>query len=207
MGMELILIRHGLPMQVATQDGTPADPPLSALGREQATRVADWVRDEQFDRLYSSPMLRARETANPIAEITDMPIEVVDGVAEYDRDADEYIPIEVLKADYPERWLAMVGAGVDEAGFIQFVQGVVASISEVVAANAGKRIAVACHGGVINAWTAHVLGIEPRLFFNPGYTSINRYLVARSGERSIVSLNECAHLRDMPGSADGPQGG
>jgi len=87
------------------------------------------------------------------------------------------------------------------------VQGVVASISEVVAANAGKRIAVACHGGVINAWTAHVLDIEPRLFFNPGYTSINRYMVARSGERSIVSLNECAHLRDMPGSADGPQGG
>ena len=52
-----------------------------------------------------------------------------------------------------------------------------------------------CHGGVINAWAAEVLGIEPRLFFDPTYTSINRFVAARSGERSLVSLNEAAHLR------------
>ena len=61
-----------------------------------------------------------------------------------------------------------------------------------IAANTGRRIAVVCHGGVINAWAALVLGIEPRLFFDPRYTSINRFMAARSGERSLVSLNETA---------------
>ena len=53
-----------------------------------------------------------------------------------------------------------------------------------------------CHGGVINVWTAHVLGMAPRLFFEPVYASVHRYLCARSGERNLVSLNETAHLQD-----------
>ena len=32
--LELILIRHGLPERVETEDGTPADPPLSEVGHE-----------------------------------------------------------------------------------------------------------------------------------------------------------------------------
>ena len=41
--MELILIRHGLPLQVETEDGTPADPPLSEVGHKQAQRMAKWL--------------------------------------------------------------------------------------------------------------------------------------------------------------------
>jgi hypothetical protein len=33
------------------------------------------------------------------------------------------------------------------------------------------------------------------LFFLPHYTSVNRFLAARSGERSVVSLNETGHLK------------
>ena len=54
-----------------------------------------------------------------------------------------------------------------------------------------------CHGGVINVWAAHVLKMVPRLFFDPNYTSIHRFLCARTGERNIVSLNETAHLRAL----------
>jgi probable phosphoglycerate mutase len=56
-------------------------------------------------------------------------------------------------------------------------------------------VAVFCHGGVINMWTAHVLGMAPRVFFEADYTSINRFVCARQGQRSVVSLNERAHLR------------
>jgi probable phosphoglycerate mutase len=38
--------------------------------------------------------------------------------------------------------------------------------------------------------------MAPRLFFEPGYCSIHRYLCARSGERNLVSLNDTGHLRD-----------
>jgi probable phosphoglycerate mutase len=54
---------------------------------------------------------------------------------------------------------------------------------------------VVCHGGVINAWTSHLLGLERIFLFEPAYTSVSRYLAASSGERSLLSLNETAHLR------------
>jgi probable phosphoglycerate mutase len=37
--------------------------------------------------------------------------------------------------------------------------------------------------------------MTPRLFFEPDYTSIHRFMCARSGQRNVVSLNERAHLR------------
>jgi probable phosphoglycerate mutase len=49
---------------------------------------------------------------------------------------------------------------------------------------------------VINVWTAHILGMQPRLFFEPAYASVHRYLCARSGQRNLVSLNDVGHLRD-----------
>ena len=74
---------------------------------------------------------------------------------------------------------------------------VVAAIESIVATHPGHRVAVVCHGGVINAYAAHVLGIEDPLFFLPTYTSISRVFAASTGERSIASLNEAAHLRGL----------
>ena len=58
----------------------------------------------------------------------------------------------------------------------------------------GQRVAVVCHGGVINAFLADVLDLDKMLFFHPDYTSISRVLVARSGARSLQSVNETGHL-------------
>ena len=63
---------------------------------------------------------------------------------------------------------------------------VVEAVERIVAAHPGQRVAVVCHGGVINAYAGHVLGIDEPLFFLPAYTSISRVLAASTGERSIA---------------------
>lgn len=192
--MELILIRHGLPEKVVREDGAPADPPLSAIGHQQASRMAEWMRREDLHRLYSSPMKRALETAEPLSKISNIEVEVKEGVAEYDQNADNYIPVEELKEVDHDRWLRLMRGevGID---FDDFCYRVISELENLVADNSGKRVAVTCHGGVINVWTAHVIGFQPRLFFNPNYTSINRYLAASSGEKSVIGLNEAVHLK------------
>lgn len=85
-----------------------------------------------------------------------------------------------------------LAAGVDLEAFRRAVVG---ALEAIVARHPGGRVAVICHGGVINAWAGHVLGIQAPLFFEPAYTSISRFLAAASGERSVGSLNETAHLR------------
>ena len=44
-------------------------------------------------------------------------------------------------------------------------------------------------------WAARVLGIGPEMFFEPYYTSVNRFVAASTGQRSVASLNEIGHLR------------
>lgn len=193
--MELILIRHGLPERIINEDGAPADPPLSDEGRAQAEKVSAWLAREKIDRLYSSPMRRAFETARPLAEQKGLEVEIREGVAEYDQDAEHYIPVEELKELDYERWLKLMRGELDHIDFQGFVEAVTSSLEDIIVDNRGKTVAVTCHGGVINVWTAYVIGFEPRLFFNPAYTSINRFMAASSGEKSVITLNEHFHLK------------
>jgi probable phosphoglycerate mutase len=189
--MELILIRHGLPER---RDDT-SDPPLAAEGHDQARRVAGRLARERIDAVLSSTMRRAVQTAEPFAARAGHAIEAHDGIREFDRDAGSYVPMEELKRDDYEAWKRFVARGRDR-DIADFQTMVVETLEGVVARHPGRRVAVFCHGGVINVWTAHVLGMAPRLFFEPRYTSVHRYLCAGTGERNLVSLNETDHLRE-----------
>jgi len=190
--MDLIVIRHGLPHR----DETSSDPALTDVGHEQARRAAAWLAEERIDAVYSSPMKRAVETAEAFTALTGQEITLDEGIVEFDRGTGQYVPMEELKRTDYEAWLRFVQGGYN-MDIAAFQHAVVTSMEAIVAANKGRRVAVFCHGGVINVWTAHVLGMEARLFFEPVYTSLHRYLCASSGQRNIVSLNETAHLRDM----------
>ena len=193
--MELILVRHALPERQHVTTGA-ADPPLSTIGLEQAAKVAAWLSGETIDVVYSSPMQRAKETAQAYVKRSGHTIQFHEGVVEFDRHTSSYIPMEELKLTDYAAWKAFAdGRYNEEVDIIAFQDTVVRALEQIIARHQGQRVAVFCHGGVINVWVAHVLKMVPRLFFEPVYTSINRFLCARSGERNVVSLNETGHLR------------
>jgi probable phosphoglycerate mutase len=194
--MELILVRHAEPVRIVDADG-PADPPLAERGKKQAEALAGYLGGEPIGGVWSSPMQRARETAAPLAAALGVDVVVDTELAEWDREATSYIPIEELKANKDERWVAMVEGNLDTSGvdLDEFRAGVVTAIDHVITGNPGGSIAVVCHGGVINAYLAHILGIDRPLWFEPKYTSIHRVLASRRGDRSLETLNEVAHLR------------
>jgi probable phosphoglycerate mutase len=191
--VELLLIRHALPTRVDEIAGSagPANPHLAPLGVQQAEALATWLATEQVDAIWSSPMRRAQETAAPVGAALGLPITIDEGLSEFDRDASSYIPIEELKAAGDPRWYQVPERPE------HFVATVVEAVERVVEAHPRQRVAVVCHGGVVNAYAGHVLGIDDPLFFLPAYTSISRILAAGSGPRSIKSLNETAHVRDL----------
>jgi len=195
-GVELLIIRHGLPVRIDDAGG-PADPALSTEGHEQARRLADWLRHEPITAIVSSPMQRARQTAVPLAEAFGLEPVVDDELAEFDRGQHFYVPIEELKAARDPRYEALMrGEHLDsEVDPFTFRDVVTVAIERVIEGNRGGTVAVVCHGGVINAYASHVLGIDFPLFFQPHYTSVNRFLASSGGHRSVGSLNEIGHLR------------
>jgi broad specificity phosphatase PhoE len=195
--VEIVLVRHGLPLRVELEMGI-ADPELAAEGHEQAEKMAAYLGVEDIEAIYVSPLRRAIETARPLCKLLGLEAVVSEGVAEFDRNSREYVPVEELRATNDPRWEKLLRGewdGVDEDASL-FKARVVATVEDMIARHPGGRVVVVCHGGVINQYLAHVLGIETHIgFFYPKYTSIHRVMAARSGQRSIVSINEASHLR------------
>jgi len=200
--MELILIRHGLSYRVEREDGSAADPELTEEGIEQAKKMARWLKSEEIDAIYCSPLMRAIMTAEPLADIKRLNINVEPDVAEIDEHSSVYIPLEEIKEKEPEKWKELLESGIETAfdrlqNLEAFREKIVQSIQRIIADNKGRKVAVVCHGGIINIWAAHILGLENSLFFKPDYTSVNRFMASSSGVHSLVSLNETGHLHDI----------
>lgn len=196
--MELLLIRHALPVRREVIEG-PADPELSAEGLQQAIRLANYLAVEEIDSIYVSPLIRAVQTAEPLAQRLGLHAVIVDDIAEYDRTSNEYVPIEELRATNDPRWQRLIDGeweSTDETSEM-FKSRVVSGIEMIIDRHQSSRVAVVCHGGVINHYLANILGITTtRGFFYPNYTSIHRVFASRNGLRSLMTLNETAHLRD-----------
>ncbi len=122
------------------------------------------------------------ETAEAVAARHSIDVQTCDGVAEFDRLSTDYIPTEELKAANDPRYHAMINGewDTDEETSDEFRARVVETIEELIDTHPAQCIAVVCHGGVINGYFGHVLGLTGRRgFFYPNYTSINRIAAAR----------------------------
>jgi 2,3-bisphosphoglycerate-dependent phosphoglycerate mutase len=195
--VDLLLIRHGLPERIVGADG-PADPVLTDEGRRQSERLAEWLAHERIDHVLSSTLRRAQETAAPLASRLGLDVELVQGLSEFDADADSYIPIEELRETRDPRFYALVEGRWDELGSsvdpTAFADLVVTTVEGVIERFPSTRVAIVCHGGVINLYLGRILGLERALWFEPAYTSVSRVAASRGGPRTIVSVNETAHL-------------
>lgn len=200
--MDLVLVRHAEPVRIVDADG-PADPPLTDRGFRQAKAVATFLSEESFDAIYSSPMQRARQTADVIAEAHGLDVAFEEGIAEYDRQSEFYIPVEELKtSDDPEiqaHWRALAEDRLEDvvADAATFRPRVIEAVERLIATHPGERVIAVCHGGVINVALAQVLGLERSLWFEPAYASVHRVAGSRQGIRSIVAINETGYLRGI----------
>jgi 2,3-bisphosphoglycerate-dependent phosphoglycerate mutase len=71
----------------------------------------------------------------------------------------------------------------------EFRHRIVTVIEGILASHPAQTIVVACHGGVINAYVGHQLGLEEDMFFRPAHASVSRVLVG-DRRRVLQSLNE-----------------
>jgi broad specificity phosphatase PhoE len=198
--MELVLVRHALPVRIdATPDGGPADPGLSERGREQAERVVPALAADEVTAVYTSPLLRARETAAPLSAALGMQPEVLPGIAEFDSGEGSYVPVEELRAAGDPRWERLARGDLYSVGVdpVAFRARVVEALEDVAARHPGGRAVLFTHAGALNAAAGHVLSREQAIWFAPAYCSITRLGFARDGRRGVVSLNETGHVRDL----------
>jgi broad specificity phosphatase PhoE len=204
-GTELALVRHGQQQHPTSPVFIPAewvDPPLSDTGRRQAELVGKAFAERPVDVLVSSHLSRALETARAIGRHHGLDPLVLEDLREVEtfRDLDDGAsPADALaepfwrgvqeRFPYERRW-DLVPFGESSA---ELRHRVVSTIEGLLAMHPDANLVVVCHGGVINAYLAHVLGIAEDMFFLPAHTSVTR--VRRLGaRRALHSLNDRDHV-------------
>lgn len=195
--MQLLLVRHALPLR--SEHGEGSDPDLSDEGLAQIERLPRALDRFPISRVVSSPQRRAIQTAQPVATARELAVEIDERFAEYDRDLPLYIPVEQIREEMPEEWARLarghLPSAVDEDAFLARVRAAVDDL--VAAAEPEDTVAVFSHGGVINVLLHQILGTSRLLSFPVDYASITRLLFSRSGQATVAGVNGVEHVWDL----------
>lgn len=194
----LLFIRHG-EARYGSNDG------LTSLGARQASALARRLNDQGIDHLYSSPLARARDTAEAVAQATgqkphfDARLREID-VGEFSRLPDreikrrseDYFRPDVLPVlDFSDR----NGEGPTELHVR--ASGVLRELFFDSEQDLGK-VAVVSHGGFINAALCFLLGMEfaGPLRFRLANTSITTVRLLGGGA-VVLAANDTTHLDSL----------
>jgi probable phosphoglycerate mutase len=200
---ELYLVRHAQQdIDPAGPVGATVDPPLSALGERQAEAVGRALARRRLDAVYASPLRRARRTAEVVARHHVLEPVIVHDLREVevwrdmpqDKSVQDYLGVNYLIA-LRERMIVEKVWDVYpySESSAAFRRRAINAIEAILAAHPGQRLAVVCHGGVINAYTGHLIATPYDMFFRPAHASIS-LVVAAPGRRAVRSLNDVHHL-------------
>lgn len=153
---ELVVIRHGETdlNKVGSFQGQ-IDVPLNERGRQQAIRLAERLAIERFDALYSSDLLRAQQTAQPIAERLALSVLPVSGLREQHFGELEGLSLQTVQTQYPDIWNTWLAHRADYAvpggeSVRQFSARTLAAVYELAERHVGQRLLVIAHGGVLD---------------------------------------------------------
>lgn len=206
---EVLLIRHA--QQDVDFEGAMSDvvdPPLSAHGRRQARITGEALSTLKLDAVFVSPLKRALETAEAIARHHRFELQAMEDLREVeifrelprDQTAKQALGADLLEA-VRSRMLNELSWDVypcSESSH-EFRKRAINAVETAIARNLGERIAVVCHGGVINAYAGHIIGSPYDMFFRPAHASVSIVLAA-GGRRVLRLLNDTHHLQTGDGN-------
>lgn len=217
--MWLTLVRHAEPAYVV--DGISwTDPPLTERGKEQAILLAKRVAEWDIDEVWVSTMVRARETAEPVAEATGIEPQVMEWLCEIrnppEWDGSPADEIEEFFANAQDRSVEEMWEGAPGGeSFRAFRNRIHGGLEETFAERGilpsgqmhlwdgldDRRVVVVAHGGTNALIVGKLLGVDPTPWewdrFTHVHTGVSRLLsqpTAGHYSWSLRSLSDRSHL-------------
>lgn len=202
---ELILLRHGeTDWNRELRFQGHVDVALNTIGLEQARRLARRLAGETAHRLYASDLLRAQQTAQPVAQQLSLASVSDPALREQSFGRVDGMKVEDIKAQHPQAWEGWLRFHEDFCmpegeTTRQFHGRVMDAVYRLVAAHPGETLVVVTHGGVLDMIyrTARSLGLGgPRQSEIPN-AGLNRVRVHQAGI-DILTWADVQHLADLP---------
>jgi broad specificity phosphatase PhoE len=204
----LYLVRHGETNENKSgvfqgQHGTH----LNTTGREQAAKLAARLARHSFAALYTSDLLRARQTADAVGAALGLTPVLEEELREINLGTWQGLSIAEISARFPEEWAAWRAGAPDlrRGGgetYAELAARVTRAMGRIADAHPHASAVVVSHGAALKTFAGEVLGMSPgsavwlRSFRVQGNTGVSIVDREDDGGWKIVVWNDTAHLTD-----------
>jgi broad specificity phosphatase PhoE len=180
-----------------------SDVPLNDTGLREAELAAEFFRGLEIRAIYSSPLLRASQTAGKIAAVLSLKVEPLEGIIDMSFGVWEGRPLREVEASDGERYLLWReephrlklpgGESLDEVR-----ERSMAVVETVIRKHAEEAVIMVTHRVINKVILCAILGLDNSHFWqlSQDTTAINliRY---RRGNFTLSLMNESCHLKPL----------
>ena len=204
--LSLYLIRHGeSEWNRSSRYAGQSDVPLSAIGREQARRVAARLAGESISGVYASPLQRACETAGIIGQSSNMPVVLEPALAEIHHGAWEGLTAHQVRAEYAHeyaQWQMQPHTVLMPGGeaLTHVAARVSAYLERIHSHSCGGNLVICSHDAVLRVMLLQCLGLGLEHFWKWSFENASlTVLEALDHPRTfrLACLNDTAHLTGL----------
>lgn len=163
--MKIHLVRHGQVPHNASQQYNTKDEDLTDIGINQALEVKEKIKDIDFDISYSSPLIRAKHTAEIITD-NSKSIVFDDRIRERSCGSLSGQPLEVTNREEYWNYYTDIQYGTSE-NIQDFFKRVYSFLDELKTKNY-QSVLIVAHSGVSKAFSGYFEGIQDGKFLDRG---------------------------------------
>ena len=207
----LFLIRHGQSAGNAEgRFGGHSATELSELGRAQARVTAEALARENINVIYSSDLLRAVQTADPLAKLLNVEIITSSAFRERNVGVLEGLTFDESKQEFPRDYYALVNRSVHHVitegeSYRHLLNRITGELRTIIRKHRGQRIAIFTHTGALCFMTLHLLGAIHRNtkqtpWIVTSNCGINRIEIRGPRNIRVLALNDTRHLVNITGN-------
>jgi broad specificity phosphatase PhoE len=202
MTTRIVLVRHGATVLTAEDRfAGSTDVPLGDEGRHQVTQLSTRLATEPLAAVYSSPLVRTRETAQLIAAPHRLPVRLLPGLREIDHGHWEGLTRLEAARRYPDEYAAWeanplhAAPALGESGLAVLLRAR-AALATIVRAHPGDYVLVVSHKATIRLLVADLLGLDTSAYrrrLDQQPASLNILDVDANGHAQLVLYNDVSH--------------
>ena len=199
--MDILVIRHGQSeADILNVNEGRADFLLTELGLQQAAKMAEWVNGYMKpDKIFASPLQRARQTAEKLSAVTGVPVQFDDNLMEWNNGLIAGLPFDEANKKYPKPSPYFPHITVyEQESDIEFRARSETALSKIINENPpDSKIAIVSHGGLISRLFQSFLRLPTisDIGISTGDTGIHHWQISTGGRR-VVFANSRVHLGD-----------
>ena len=208
---KLYLVRHGQSDGNAEgRFGGHGPTPLSDLGRHQAEITGKVLAKEGITAIYSSDLLRAVQTAEPLSKLVNVPIIPTAAFRERNVGVLEGLTFDESKQTFPRDYYALVNRSVHHVitngeSYRHLLRRSTGELWEILRNHVGERVVIFSHTGAICFMTLHLMGAIRRdtkqtPWIVTSNCGINRFEIRGRNNVRVMALNDTRHLLDITGN-------